>query len=46
MEMTKQKFTIEIVRPTMDAKVAEQEIYNIISRGLKCSGWDIQVKED
>lgn len=46
METTKQKFTIEIVRPTMDAKVTEQEIYEIIGVGLKCFGWDVKVMED
>lgn len=46
MEMAKQKFTIEIVHPTMDAKVTEQEIYEIIGVGLKCFGWDIKVMEE
>ena len=39
METTKQKFTIEIERPTMDCKVTEGELYEIIGTGLHCFGW-------
>ena len=42
---TKQKFTIEFEYPIMDAKVTTEELRNIISTGLKCSGWDIKVEE-
>ena len=42
---TKQKFTIEFEYPVMDAKVTAEELRNIISTGLKCSGWDIKVEE-
>ena len=43
---TKQKFTIEFEYPMMDAKVTTAELRNIISRGLKCFGWDIKVEEE
>ena len=46
METTKQKFTIEFEYPVMDAKVTTEELRNIISTGLKCSGWDIKVEEE
>ena len=46
METTKQKFTIELEYPVMDAKVTSKELREIISRGLKCFGWDIKVKEE
>ena len=46
METTKQKITIEFEYPVYDAKVTEQELYEIIGVGLKCFGWDIKVKED
>ena len=46
METTKQKFTIEIERPTMDYKVTEGELYEIIGTGLRCFGWDIKITEE
>lgn len=46
METTKQKFTIEIERPTMDCKVTEGELYEIIGTGLHCFGWDIKITEE
>ena len=46
METTKQKFTVELEYPIVDAKVTEQELYEIIGTGLKCFGWDIRVKEN
>ena len=46
METTKQKFTIEIERPTMDSKVTEGELYEIIGTGLHCFGWDIKITEE
>ena len=46
MEITKQKFTIEIERPTMDCKVTESELYEIIGAGLHCFGWNIKITEE
>ena len=46
METTKQKFTVEIEYPLMDAKVTAEELYEIIGIGLKCCDWDIKVKEE
>ena len=46
METTKQRFIIEFEYPIMDAKVTEQEIYEIIGVGLKCFGWDIKIMEE
>lgn len=46
METTKQKFTIEFEYPIMDAKVTTEELKGIIYVGLKCFGWDINVKEE
>ena len=46
METTKQKFTIELEYPELDAKVTEQELYGIIGVGLKCFNWNIKIKEE
>lgn len=46
MEITKQKFIIEIERPTMDCKVTEGELYEIIGTGLHCFGWNIKINEE
>lgn len=46
METTKQKFTIEIERPTMDYKVTEGELYEIIGTGLHCFGQNIKITEE
>ena len=46
METTKQKFTIEIERPTMDCKVTESELYEIIGAGLHGFGWSIKITEE
>ena len=46
METKKQKFTIELEYPTVDASVNVYDMRKILYEGLKCFGWHIKVTEE
>ena len=45
MEITKQKFTIEIERPTMDCKVTESELYKNTFRDINDSSIGCRLRD-